>query len=121
MEKIIPKSVYYNTLPKHHSKITVKWLQMFNFDNYPKQNNLYTAGAFLVAYVYNLFYLFDLKFFTWEYVIKGVAGLTFSVGALAIGRVANICIDTYIKPKIIKYGKKHKTTKADKTDEANVA
>jgi len=84
-----------------HSKNTIKkWLQMFNFNIYPTGNNISTAIGMLVGYIYNLFFLFDLKFFTVEYFVKGVIGLIFAVAVASLVRIINIVIDMKIRPII---------------------
>ena len=95
-----------------HSKNTVKkWLQMFNFDLFPKWNNISTATGIIAGYVYNLFFLFDLKFFTWEYFIKGLLGLLFAITCAAMVRIINIFVDMKIKPIIQNFHIKRKNKK----------
>lgn len=121
MAHINVKYVYLKDQNKHHSKFTIKWLQMFNFDMFPKWEQLMKAGAIVGGWIYSLFFLLDVRLFSWEFLIRGAQGVGFAlISGMAVTVGRDVAKDFYtlkIKPKIFKNGKNEKT-KTNKADEA---
>lgn len=67
---------------------------------------------------FNNLLIFDLGKFTWEYFIKGFAGLCMSVITLAVGLVFKDYYAIKLKPKIFKNEKRKEKTERSKDEKA---
>lgn len=81
--------------------IKYQWKSMLNFDHSPKGS----APAFFIGLIYgwvcNLF-LLDINTFTWEFLIKGISGISFAVISGLCVKVANTFYEKKIKDKLFK-------------------
>lgn len=68
---------------------------------------------------FNNLLIFDLGKFTWEYFIKGFAGLCMSVVTLGVGLIFKDFYAIKLKPKLFKNAKgKNKTDKGSENEKA---
>lgn len=92
------------------AELTLTWKKMINFDQ-PKGNGTAFSYGVIIGWVYYLVKLLDLNTLGWEFIIKGICGLAFSVASGFLIKLTNTYFEERIKPKLFKDKRNGKSNK----------